>query len=91
MMPMNQPMPDPRQGPNPGVPVGPGPAAQGPDSGNPDQIKAQLKMLLTKAKEVAEKNGVNFSEIVSEVEGNNVKSDVPLPRPPSAGPPKPNY
>ncbi len=79
-------MPDPTMGgpgPNPGVPVGPGPGAS-PEGGSPDAIKQQLTMLLRKAKEVAEKNGVDFSAVVAEVEGNNVKSDVPLPRPPSA-------
>lgn len=68
-------------GPGPGVPVGPGPAAS-PEGGNPDQIKAQLTMLLKKAKEVAEQNGVNFSEVIAEVEGAKIKSDVPLPKPP---------
>lgn len=72
----------PPQGPGPGVQVGPGPAAASPEGGNPDQIKAQLKMLLKKAKEIADQNGVNFSEVVAEVEGKGVKSDVPLPRPP---------
>jgi hypothetical protein len=79
-------LPNPMQGgpagPGPGVPVGPGPAAS-PDGGNPDQIKMQLKMLLKKAKEIADQNGVNFSEVVAEVEGSKVKSDVPLPRPPA--------
>lgn len=79
---MPNPMQDPRQGPGPGVPVGPGPKAS-PEGGNPDQVKAQLKMLLSKAKEIADQNGVNFSELISEVEGNKVKSDVPLPRPPA--------
>ena len=79
-------MPNPMQGPpapGPGgnVPVGPGPKAE-PGGGNPDQVKAQLKMLLSKAKEIADANGVNFSELVAEIEGNKVKSDVPLPRPP---------
>lgn len=73
----------PPQGPGPGVQVGPGPAAS-PEGGNPDQIKAQLKMLLKKAKEIADQNGVDFGAIVSEIEGKNVKADVPLPRPPKA-------
>ncbi len=64
------------------VPVGPSPAADGGDQPNPDTIKKQLVMLLTQAKKMAESNGVNFSEVVSEVEGNKSKSDVPLPRPP---------
>ena len=66
-------------GPGPGVPVGPGQGAQG---ANPDTVKQQLVMLLNKAKEVAEQNGVNFSDVLAEVEGNKSKSDVPLPRPP---------
>ena len=82
----NQPMPPNQGGPGPGVQVGPGPKAS-PEGGNPDQVKMQLKMLLTKAKEIAEQNGVNFSEVIAEVEGNSVKSDVPLPRPPKAQPP----
>jgi hypothetical protein len=66
------------------VPVGPSPAAQGgADQPNPETMKKQLVMLLSKAKEMAEANGVNFSEVVAEVEGNKAKSDVPLPRPPS--------
>jgi len=73
-------------GPGAGVPVGPGPGAGGPDQPNPDTVKQQLVMLLTQAKKVAEKNGVNFSEVLSEVEGNKSKSDVPLPRPPSPSP-----
>ena len=70
-------------GPGPGVPVGPGPAAD-PEGGNPDQIKAQLKMLLKKAKEVAEANGVDFGAVVAEVTDSKIKADVPLPRPPKA-------
>ncbi len=82
------PMPPPQGGPpgaGPGVPVGPG--AVGPEEPNPDTIRAQLVMLLKKAKEMAEKSGVDFHDVVAEVEGNAVKSDVPLPRPPSAAPP----
>lgn len=81
MMPMNKPMGP--SGPGPGTTVGPSPAAQGGE--NPDAMKQQLVMLLTKAKQVAEQNGLNFSDVVAEVEGNKSKSDVPLPRPP-AGP-----
>lgn len=81
MMPM-QPM-----GPGPGVGVGPKPMGgmndQG-QGGSPDDIKAQLKMLLMKAKEIADQNGVDFSSVVAEVEGNKVKSDVPLPKAPAA-------
>jgi hypothetical protein len=81
------PMPPPQGPEGPGsVPVGPGPGAQsGADQPSPDTIKAQLKMLLTKAKQMAEANGVNFSEVIAEVEGNKVKSEVPLPRPPAPG------
>jgi hypothetical protein len=50
---------------------------------SPDVVKKQLTMLLKKAKEIADQNGVNFSEVVAEVEGNKSKSDVPLPRPPA--------
>jgi len=76
----------PMQGPGgPGaVAVGPKPEGGMNDQGGPDQIAAQLKMLLTKAKEIADNNGVDFSAIVAEVEGNKSKSDVPLPRPPAA-------
>jgi len=73
MMPPGGPPP----GAGPGVPVGPQEGA------NPDTVKQQLVMLLQKAKQVAEQNGVNFSEVLSEVEGNKSRSDVPLPRPPS--------
>lgn len=72
-------------GPGPGVPVGPTPQMSNPEAGSPDEIKAQLTMLLKKAKEIAEQNGVDFSAVVAEVEGNNIKSDVPLPRPPKPG------
>jgi hypothetical protein len=81
-------MPSPMQG-GPGgpggvVPVGPGPEAQGGgEQMSPDVVKKQLTMLLKKAKEIADQNGVNFSEVVAEVEGNKSKSDVPLPRPPA--------
>lgn len=81
-------LPSPMQGPvgpGPGVEVGPGPSASGPDQPNPDTMKQQLVMLLKKAKEMAEKNGVNFSDVVAEVEGHKSKSDVPLPRPPAPG------
>ena len=80
MNPMQGPPPS---GPGPGTPVGPGPKAS-PEGGNPDQVKAQLKMLLTKAKEIAEQNGVDFGALVAELAGDKVKSDVPLPRPPAA-------
>lgn len=85
MMPM-KPM-----GAGPGGPMGPGggPGPMSPgegggpgEGGNPDEIKKQLVMLLSKAKQVAEANGVNFGEVVSMVEGNKSRSDVPLPRPP---------
>jgi len=66
-------------GPGPGTPVGPQEGA------NPDTVKQQLVMLLNKAKQVAEQNGVNFSDVLAEVEGNKSRSDVPLPRP-SVGP-----
>ena len=84
MMPM-QPMqggPAGPMGPNPGVGVGPKPEGGMNDQGSPDDIKAQLKMLLMKAKEIASQNGIDFSEVIAEVEGNRSKSDIPLPRPP---------
>lgn len=72
-------------GGGPGVPVGPSPAAAGGgDQPNPDTMKKQLVMLLSQAKKMAEANGVNFSDVVAEVEGAKSKSDVPLPRPPKA-------
>jgi len=80
MLPNEQPQPQ-----QPVVPVGPGPAAQGEEGNNPEAIKQQLVMLLTQAKKVAENNGVNFEEVLAQVNGNKVKSDVPLPRPPSPG------
>lgn len=81
-------MPNPQQGPAGPMPAPvPGPGGQGSGEGgaNPDEIKSQLVMLLSKAKEVAEANGVDFKEILAMVEGNKVKSDVPLPRPPGSG------
>lgn len=86
MMPMNP------MGPNggpvampPGGPEsGPLPPGAGAEGGDPEQIKGQLVMLLQKAKEVADANGVDWNEVMSEVEGNKVKANVPLPRPPSA-------
>lgn len=85
MMPMPAGPGGPPMGPGPGgnVPVGPGPKSE-PGAGSPDEIKQQLKMLLMKAKEIAQQNGVDFSAIVAEVEGKGVRSDVPLPRPPQA-------
>jgi len=69
-------------GPGGGPPMAPG--GGGPGEGqNPDAIKQQLVMLLSKAKEVAEQNGIDFGAIVAEIEGNKSRSDVPLPRPPS--------
>jgi hypothetical protein len=79
---MPNPMQPPSGGPGPGVPVGPGPKV-GPEGGSPDEVKAQLKMLLSKAKEIAEANGVDFGAVVAEVTDSKIKSDVPLPRPPS--------
>lgn len=66
------------------VPVGPGPesAMDAGEQPNPDAIRQQLKMLLTQAKKIADQNGVDFADVVSEVEGNKTRSDVPLPRPP---------
>ena len=71
--------------PGAGGPMPPGAGAEG-EGGNPEQIKGQLVILLQKAKEVAEKNGLDWNEVMSEVQGNRVKSDVPLPRSPSAMP-----
>ena len=79
MMPMPQkPMMGPPSG-GAGMPPG---AGEG--GGSPEQIKGQLVMLLQKAKEVADANGVDWNEVMSEVQGNKAKADVPLPRPPSA-------
>jgi hypothetical protein len=81
----NQPMSPnmPPGGPGPGVPVGPGPEV-GPEGGNPDAIKQQLIQLLKQARKVAEANGIDFNAVVSEIAGNKVRSDAPLPRPPKA-------
>ena len=68
--------------PGPGGAMPPGAGAEG----NPEQIKGQLVMLLRKAKEMADQNGVDWNEVMSEVEGNQSKADVPLPRPPRPGP-----
>ena len=75
-----------QQGPGgPPAPVpGPGGQGSGEQGGNPEEIKNQLVMLLSKAKEVAEQNGVDFKEVLAMVEGNKVRSDVPLPRPQGA-------
>lgn len=73
--------------PNPSMqgPMGSTPgAAPGGGGGTPDEIRAQLVMLLKKAKEMAEKSGVNFSEVVAEVEGNKSRPNVPLPGSPPA-------
>lgn len=70
-------------GPGPGVGVGPKPEAGMNDAG-PDEVKAQIVMLLNKAKEIASKSGVDWNEVLAEVEGNQAKADVPLPRPPAA-------
>jgi hypothetical protein len=67
----------------PQVPVGPRPEAGMNDQVPPDQIKQQLVALVTQAKKIADDNGVNFNEVLSEVEGNKVRSDRPLPRPPA--------
>lgn len=83
MMPSGGPPMGPAAGPGPGVPVGPGPGA-GPEEANPDTVKQQLVMLLNQAKKIAEQNGVDFSAVLAEVEGNKSKADVPLPRPPSS-------
>jgi hypothetical protein len=66
-------------GGGPQVPAGPG----GQDQPNPDTIKKQLVMLLTQAKKMAEANGVNFNDVISAVEGEKGKADIPMPRPPS--------
>jgi hypothetical protein len=66
--------------------VGPKPEAGMNDAG-PDEVKAQIVMLLNKAKEIATKSGVDWNEVLAEVEGNVSKADVPLPRAPM--PPKP--
>lgn len=75
------PMPGAMEGPP--VEVGPGAAAGGPQAGpGPEEIKGTLVQLLSKAKEMAEANGLDFDAIVSQVTSAKVKSDVPLPRPP---------
>lgn len=70
--------------PGAGAPMPPpgGPPGADGGGGDPEQIKGQLVMLLKKAKEVADANGVDWNEIMSAVQGNKIKSDVPLPRPP---------
>ncbi len=86
-MPMSPPPMGPSAGgPPPGGPGGAGamPPGAGQGQGNPEQIKGQLVMLLQKAKEVADANGVDWNSVLSELEGNKSKADVPLPRPPAA-------
>jgi hypothetical protein len=78
------PAPGPHVPPRPQTGVGPKPEGGMNDEQQmgPDEIKAQLKMLLSKAKEIAEQNGLDFSQVVSEVEDKTARADVPLPRPP---------
>lgn len=83
MMPMMPNSPPPMGG-SPGGPGGALPPGAGEGEGNPEQIKGQLVMLLQKAKEVAEQNGVDWNSVLSELEGSKSRADVPLPRPPSA-------
>jgi hypothetical protein len=87
MMPNPSPMPmKPPMGPESGGPPPGGPGAMPPGAGaegNPDQIKGQLVLLLRKAKEMADANGVDWNDVMAEVEGNKSKAEVPLPRPPS--------
>lgn len=86
MMPMPQkPMMGPESGPPPGAGAGaPLPPGAG-GEGNPEQIKGQLVILLQKAKEVADQNGIDWNSVLSEIEGKKVSADVPLPRPPKPG------
>ena len=85
MMPM--PQKSPMMGPEPGGPPGgaPMPPGAGAEGGNPEQIKGQLVILLQKAKEVADQNGIDWNSVLSEIEGKKVSADVPLPRPPKPG------
>ena len=85
MMPMKPMGPQPPMGPDPaggGAPIPPG-AGEG--GGSPEQVKGQLVLLLKKAKEVADQNGVDWNSVLAEIEGNKSKADVPLPRPPRPG------
>jgi hypothetical protein len=82
-MPMKPPMgPEPGGPPSGGAPLPPGAGA---GEGNPEQIKGQLVLLLQKAKEVADQNGIEWNSVLAELEGNKAKADVPLPRPPKPG------
>lgn len=51
-------------------------------------VEAQLLKLLAKAKQIAEQNGVNFSELVSKVQGMGSPTRPPMP-PSSPAPPFP--
>lgn len=50
-----------------------------------EAIKQQLIGLFKQGQKVAQANGLDFYEIISEVEGNKVKASATLPRPPRTG------
>ena len=67
------------------VPVGPNPGATGPGGGQ--DMEKQIVMLLSQARKMAEENGLDWNDIMAKVSGNKVRSDIPMPRPPSPGGP----
>jgi hypothetical protein len=58
------------------------PDSMEPGAPNPEDMKRQLVGMLKQVKQVAEKNGIDWSEVVSEVEGNKTGASATLPRPP---------
>lgn len=82
MMPMMGP-----KGPQPPGPQGPMPPA--PQQGaNPQQMRSTLIDVLTKVKQVAEKNGISFTELVAQV-GKSGGGAPPAPSRPSSPLPPP--
>lgn len=70
-----------RQGP----PMKPGADMMGggSEAASPDDVKRQMVGLLKQIKQAAEANGVDWNEVLSEVEGNKSKASATLPRPPA--------
>jgi hypothetical protein len=66
-------------------PVKPGAMSQG-EQGSPDpgEVHKQIVGVLEQVKRVAEQNGLDWSSIVSEVEGKQMKASATLPKPPKA-------
>jgi hypothetical protein len=54
--------------------------------GDQELVKRQLVSLLQQAKKVAEANGIDFNEVMSEMNGKTVSASATMPRPPMGGP-----